>query len=259
MKTKFSCRAGHGLDLGDLAAQYLLCGHKFIGSPESGVFGHKINVSGHRETADTYVAPFIPGVLWYDSAAPMRIYAIILAFVALAVGKVLSWYCTRDWKSLTVNPETTFFPTICPLCLSQATESVTEKSPPKQTANYIVASRNEYWSGSVPYCSKCINKVHSGQGIGILFGAACAVIAFVLMPPDNPYPAGLVYILFGYPAYVIATLSRKGVVFESGGKTHLTLSIRRPEYFEAWKNANQQAQAKAEAVPLAGGKGVWRR
>jgi hypothetical protein len=190
----------------------------------------------------------------------MRIYPIILAFVAFAAGKVLSWYCTRHWKFLTVNPQSTFFPIICPLCLSQqATESVTEKSPSRQTANYIVASRNEYWSGSVPYCSKCMNKVHWGQGIGVLAGAVCAVVAFILMPPDSPYPAGLVYILFGYPAYVVATLSRKGVVLQSGGKTHLTVGIKRPEYFQAWTQANQRAQAKAQAVPLAGGKGVWQR
>jgi hypothetical protein len=175
----------------------------------------------------------------------MRIYVIILAFVAFAAGKVLSWYCTRHWKFLTVNPKSTFFPTLCPLCLSQhATESVTEKSPSKQTANYVVASRHEYWSGSVPYCSKCKLKVDWGQGMGILCGAVCAVVAFILMPPDNPDPAAFVYILFGYPAYVVATLSRKGVVFQSGGKTYLTVGMKRPEYFQAWSQANQQAQLK---------------
>jgi hypothetical protein len=192
----------------------------------------------------------------------MRTDAIILALLAAAVGKILSWFCTRHWKFLTVNPKSTFFPVICPLCLSQrATESVVEKSPSKQTANYVVASRREYWSGSVPYCSRCKLKLDWGQVVGVLAGAACAVVAFILMPLENPYPAVFVYILFGYPAYVIAILSRKGVVFKSGGKTYLTVGIKRPEYFQAWTQANQQAQAKANAnaVPLAGGKGVWQR
>jgi hypothetical protein len=189
----------------------------------------------------------------------MRIYAIILAFVALMVGKVLSWYCTRNWKFLTVNPKSTFFPAICPLCLSAATQSVTEKSPSKRTANYIVASRHERWSGSVPYCSKCTNRVYSGQGIGVMAGALCAVVALILMPPNYPDASLFVYILFGYPAYVVATSSRKGVIFSSSGKTQLTVGIKRPEYFQAWTQANQQAQAKPRTVPLAGGRGVWQR
>lgn len=190
----------------------------------------------------------------------MRMYAIILAFAALAGGKILSWYCARNWKFLTVNPKSTFFPKLCPMCLSQeAIDSVTEKSPSKQTANYIVASRREYWSGSVPYCSQCKIKLDWAQVMGVLAGGVCAVGAFILMPPDNPYPAGLVYILFGYPAYVLASASRKGVIFKSGGKTFLTVGIRRQEYFRAWSDANQQAQAKARAVPLADGKGIWQR
>jgi hypothetical protein len=190
----------------------------------------------------------------------MGIGTIILAFVAVGTGKVLSWYLTLKWKHLTVKPKTTFFPKLCPMCLSQhATENVDEKSPDRQTANYIVAKRLEHWSASIPYCSRCKLRLDYGQIMAIGAGAICSVAVFILLPPNDINLSILVYVLFGYPAYAAISVLRKGVILKSGGTDHLTVAIRKPEYYQEWVNANRQEEAKAQAVPLAGGKGVWQR
>jgi hypothetical protein len=190
----------------------------------------------------------------------MGIGTIILAFVAVGTGKLLSWYLTLKWKHLTVNPKTTLFPKLCPVCLSEhAAESVNEKSPDRQTANYIVAKRLEHWSASIPYCSRCKLRLDYGQIMAFGAGAACSVAAFILLPPNDINLSVLVCILFGYPAYVAVSVLRKGVILKSGGPDHLTVAIKKPEYYQEWVNANRRAEAKAQAMPLADGKGVWQR
>ena len=194
----------------------------------------------------------------------MGIGTIIFAFFCLPIGKLLGWYVTRNWKHLTVNPKTTFFPKICPMCLSDdASETADEESPDRQTKNYIVAQRLEHWSASIPYCSRCKLRLDYGRVMAISVGAVCALAALVLLPPDNINMSPMLmlgYILFGYPAYAAITPLRKGVLLKSAfGKDHLTVAIRDAKYYEAWCRANERQQARAQAVPLAGGKGIWQR
>jgi hypothetical protein len=180
---------------------------------------------------------------------PMRIGAIILAFVAVAIGAILKWYLTRKWQILTVTPSSIFFPKLCPVCLSQTpTETVEEKSPSRRAAYYIFVTRRERWSAAVPYCSECNLKLNWGKVIGIVFSALCAAGAFILMPPNVPDSSVLVYLLFGYPVYVIATIRRKGVILKSGSATGLTMAIQRPEYFEVLASTVEQAKTQARAA-----------
>lgn len=67
------------------------------------------------------------------------------------------------------------------------------------------------------------------------------------------------YILFRYPAYAAIIPMRKGVLLKSGGTDQLTVAVRKAEYYDAWINTNKQEQARAQAVPLADGKGVWQK
>ena len=97
------------------------------------------------------------------------------------------------------------------------------------------------------------------QVMAIGAGAICSVAVFILLPPNDINLSILVYVLFGYPAYAAISVLRKGVILKSGGTDHLTVAIRKPEYYQEWVNANRQEEAKAQAVPLAGGKGVWQR
>jgi hypothetical protein len=95
--------------------------------------------------------------------------------------------------------------------------------------------------------------------MALVAGAVCSVAAFILLRPHDMNLSILVYILFGYPAYAAVSVLRKGVILKSGGTDHLTVAIRKPEYYQEWVNANRREEAKAQAVPLAGGKGVWQR
>lgn len=190
----------------------------------------------------------------------MGIGTVIFALVCLPIGKLLGWYVTRNWKHLTVNPKTTCFPKLCPLCLSDdANETADEKSPDREVKNYIVAQRLEHWSASIPYCARCKLRLDYGQVIAISAGAVCAVAALVLLPPNNINISLLCYILFGYPAYAAIIPARKGVLLKSGGKDHLTVAIRNAKYYDAWSRANEREKARAQAVPLADGKGIWQR
>jgi hypothetical protein len=98
-----------------------------------------------------------------------------------------------------------------------------------------------------------------GTAMAVLAGAVCATGALVLLPPNNVSLMLFGYILFGYPAYAAISPLRKGVLLKSGGKNHLTVAIRNSKYYDAWISANKQEQARAQAVPLADGKGVWQR
>jgi hypothetical protein len=68
------------------------------------------------------------------------------------------------------------------------------------------------------------------------------------MPPNVPDSSVLVYLLFGYPVYVIATIGRKGVILKSGSATGLTVAIQRPEYFEVLASTVEQAKTQARAA-----------
>ncbi len=161
--------------------------------------------------------------------------AIVFALLCVPIGKLLGWYVTRRWKHLTVNPKNTFFPKLCPLCLSQyANESVDEKSPDRQTKKYIVAQRLEHWSASIPHCSRCKLRLDYGQAMAVGAGVVCAVVAYILLPPDTLNASLFCYILFGYPAYAAIIPLRKGVMLKSGGKNHLTVVIRNAQYYDAW-------------------------
>ena len=181
----------------------------------------------------------------------MSISILFSALAMVGLGEFLKWLITRKWARLSVHPKTAIFPRLCPVCLSSNADStIDEESAKRQTANYVVARKVEWWRATVPHCSKCSRKLSRNRAIGFVLGAACAVTAFWLTKPPEVSVLLFIYILFGYPAYVLATTIQKGVVFGSASPTAMWVHIKHAEYF---------TRLAATAVPLADNRGVWQR
>lgn len=176
---------------------------------------------------------------------------IFSALAMVGIGECLKWFLTRKWARLSVNPKTVVFPQLCPVCLSaNAASTLDEESAKRQTANYVVARKMEWWRAAVPHCSKCSLKLSRNKAIGVVLGAACTVTAVWLTEPSEVSFLLIIYILFGYPAYIVATTIQKGIVFGSAGPTAMWVYIRHAEYF---------TRLTATPVSLANNKGVWQR
>lgn len=158
--------------------------------------------------------------------------AILAALLIAGAGEILKRLIIRKWLRFVLNPRTATFPKICPLCLSPDADSpVEEESSKRQTANYIVAHKLEWWKRSVPYCSMCKGKLSRNHVIGLVLGGVCAVAAMLIDPPTGASLVAFCYILFGYPAWIVATTIQKGVVFGAANADLICVRIRRVEYF----------------------------
>ena len=131
----------------------------------------------------------------YPSAV-VSVSIAIAALMMLGLGSFLKWLIIRKWAQLSLNPQFAVFPKICPVCLSSNADSTVDgKSASRQTANYIVARKLEWWKAGVPHCSRCTLKLGRNQGIGFILGAVCVVGALLLMPPPEISFMIVVYIL----------------------------------------------------------------
>src|SRR2546425_9989029 len=75
---------------------------------------------------------------------------------------------------------------MCPMCLStNVTEKIYEKSSERQTADYVIARRIEWWNIQVPHCSACKKKLDTDHAIGFITGAASIGAAGLLLPPTE--------------------------------------------------------------------------
>ena len=182
---------------------------------------------------------------------------VIFALAACILGRILSWYLTRDWEKYCAKVKTLVFPRVCPICLSAADEAMEEESATRQTANYVIARKLEWWRASVPHCSKCKGRQQRNELIGVVAGGVCVLAAVVLAPPTEPSLLVFVYILFGYPAYIVASTLQKGAVFGSADAENMMIRVRSKEYFAKLIRAN--ATSAATEIPLANNGGVWRR
>jgi hypothetical protein len=188
----------------------------------------------------------------------MGLWVILAALTIAGLGHVLvGRLIVAKWRPLRLNPKGVVFPKLCPACLSRETDdAVEEKSGSRQTANYIIARRLEYWRVSVPHCSNCVSAIFWNQAIGLVAGGACIVIALVIAPPEDASISTLGYFLCGYPAWAFMNVRRKGIILGRATSTGITARIRRPEYFNALVAANSGPE-QGTPVPLADNKGVW--
>jgi hypothetical protein len=179
--------------------------------------------------------------------------------LAAGFGLFLKWLIIRRWARVYLHPQTAIFPKLCPVCLSlNADATIDEESGTRETANYVVAHKLEWWKAAVPHCSECNQKLVRNQVTGYCLGAACIVTAFVLTMPSSLSWLSVCYILFGFPAYLFATTIQKGVVLGSANSTTMRVHVRRSEYFDVLAALNGIRSA-ATAVPLPDNKGVWQR
>jgi hypothetical protein len=189
----------------------------------------------------------------------MHVTVILAALLAAGLGWALTWFFTRGWYRVQLQLPMIAFPKLCPRCLStHADDSVDEKSPARQTANYVVAHRLEWWRARVPHCSRCAGAIFRNQVIGVLTGGACALAVLFVAPPDVVSFGAFSYILFGYPAYAILNTVGKGIVLGLATSADMTVRVKHAKYFMALLDANEKPSDRT-AVPLPEDKGVWLR
>ncbi len=194
-----------------------------------------------------------------STICPMSGKMLVAALAMLAVAGITRWALVRRWARYYANPAGNLvFPTICPVCLSQADTVVEEESKPRETANYIVVRQLAWWNAKIPHCSKCKRKQGRNFTIGLVLGAICSLFVFLLSPPPEPDFGVILYIFFGFPLYVLATTIQKGVVLGWGDAKALSMRIKNSEYFDRLIALNSP-DGTAPDVPLAGNRGVWRR
>src|SRR6266852_417538 len=178
----------------------------------------------------------------------------LAAFSALAmvgVAAAVKWYMTRRWRLFCISPNELVLPKMCPMCLStNVTEKIYEKSSERQTADYVIARRIEWWNIQVPHCSACKRKLDTDHAIGFITGAASIGAAGLLLPPTEFSLLLLCYILFGVPAYVAATTWRKGIVFGPSSSHQISARIRHPEYFQSLVAATHSVPQKKRVIAL---------
>ena len=160
------------------------------------------------------------------------------------VGEFLKRRIIRKWNYLHLNSKTLVFPELCPVCLAtDADRTIEEQSGASGIASYVFARKWEWWKASVPYCSRCTDKLLQGRLVGWILGGVCALMAFLLAPPLRVSLGAACYILFGYPAYTVATTTRKGVVLDSASDTTTFVRVKHPEYFQRLAALNRLPSA----------------
>jgi hypothetical protein len=165
--------------------------------------------------------------------------AAFLGLGMLVVGALLKARLTKKWAVYFIYPQVAVFPKLCPMCLSHDPEVVVEEeSDKRRTKNYVVAQRLEWWKVKIPHCRKRNAKLERNKVIGLAVGAACAIAALIATPPQEPSLATFGYILFGYPAWVIATTVQKGIVCGQSKAALMMVRVRQPEYFNQLEMMN---------------------
>jgi hypothetical protein len=165
--------------------------------------------------------------------------AVILALAMFLASALLRVGMTRKWFIYFIYPQIAEFPKLCPMCLStDADHLVEEKSLERMTKTWVVAHRFESWRVKVPHCRRCSSKLERNGAIGIAAGAICAVAAILLFPPQELSVGSICYVLFGYPAWVVASNLQKGFVCGQWKNSLLMVRIRREEYFNQLEQAN---------------------
>ena len=157
--------------------------------------------------------------------------ALVAALLVAGCGELLRRVIIRRWHRIYLIPQRAVFPKLCPVCLANADTAVNERSEKRPTAFYVVAQRLEWWKGDVPHCSECKRKLFRNRLIGIIVGGICVILVILWLPPTALSAVSLCYVLFGYPAYAIATMIRRGVVFGRGASHILCVHVRQSEYF----------------------------
>jgi len=172
---------------------------------------------------------------------------MVAALVVAGLGELVRRLIIRKWPRLYLNPKTACFPRICPVCLSSnADSSVDEKSAKRQTRNYIVAQKLEWWRAGVPHCSECALKLSGNKAVGLILGGACTVATLLARRPPELSILTFCYILFGYPAYAIATTIHKGIVFGRASSSIMCVHVRHAEYLKLLAALNPVSYARAE-------------
>jgi hypothetical protein len=178
-------------------------------------------------------------------------WAVFAALGMYALATFVKWYLTRNWRQFYISPKDLVLPRLCPVCLStNVTEKVEEKSSERQTANYIVARELRWWNVQVPHCAVCKAKLEKADLVGFALGAVCVVAAFFVFPPNEPSYILFCYILFGYPAYLVLTTLKKGIVFGFPNSNQISARVRRPEYFHAMVAATHAVPPKKRVIAL---------
>ncbi|MGA2742785.1 MAG: hypothetical protein ABSG65_35770 [Bryobacteraceae bacterium] len=175
----------------------------------------------------------------------MTLWVALAALAACAVGGILRQLIFLRWPLIRLYTQSAVFPTMCPVCGSpEATVRVEEKTTTRQTGYYVVAQRLAWWKVPVPYCADCARALSRNQIIGLVLGGACIVGVFLIAPPAEYTYATLCYILFGYPAYAVATTIQKGIVFGRATATAMTVHVKLPAYFWMLEELNKARPAK---------------
>lgn len=161
----------------------------------------------------------------------MSLSALLAALAAVGLGEFLKRWIIRKWAHFHLHPKAVAFPPICPVCLSPDVDDVVEEeSSKRQTANYVIAQKLEWWTLGVPHCKECTAALLRNKMIGLAVGVACTLGAFLAFLPTEVSISTLCYILFGYPAYAASTTVHKGVVFGRATSDVLYVHVRRPQY-----------------------------
>jgi hypothetical protein len=161
----------------------------------------------------------------------MSLRALLAALAAVGLGEFLKRWIIRKWAHFRLQPKAVVFPPICPVCLSPDVDDVVEEeSSKRQTANYIVAQKLEWWKLGIPHCKKCTSILLRNKLVGVVIGGVCALGAFVAIPPAEVSTSALCYFLFGYPAYAISTTVQKGIVFGRASSDTIHVHVRRSQY-----------------------------
>lgn len=166
--------------------------------------------------------------------------AVVAALAMWLLPELWKWRLfTRRWGRWNVNPKAVVFPNLCPMCLSpEARTNVSEKSIERRTAYYVIASKMEWWKAGVPHCAQCSRKLERDQVIGFIVGGVCVVAAFVVAPPSEASLLTFCYILFGYPAYLVATTIQRAVLLGSANAATMNVLVKRPEYLREMARLN---------------------
>jgi hypothetical protein len=169
----------------------------------------------------------------------MSLWVIFFAFVALGAGKLIVMRMTKTWTRVWVDPRRLSLPKVCPVCLSPDADSLTyEESPKRQTANYIVARKLEWWSSEIGYCKSCIKKVTRMEHVGTVCGVVFALVIFIIAPPEEASFGIICYFLFAYPVWEVISTIPKGIIYSSSGATSLLVKVRSSAYSNALKVMN---------------------
>ena len=98
----------------------------------------------------------------------------------------------------------------------------------------------------MPHCSKCAATLANYWIGGFFAGGASAATALAIAPPTEASLVMFCYILFGYPAFPIATTMHKALLLGKANREVMCIRVKRPEYLKALASVNPTS---SEAQP----------